>query len=172
MRQFFFLAFLIPFVAFNQSGMVKGKVLQAGNGLPIELAKIQMVDQQKGALSNENGDFELVGLAPGVYSFKASASGFKEMVINEITVTNARTVTIEFQLEDFIVDKKEILIKVGKKLEDKAKRDVQKYKEDVFRKGDHVRVLNSSLYANVRKLVKEGKTKLLPVKYNPEIYVI
>jgi hypothetical protein len=110
MRQFFFLAFLIPFVAFNQSGMVKGKVLQAGNGLPIELAKIQMVDQQKGALSNENGDFELVGLAPGVYSFKASASGFKEMVINEITVTNARTVTIEFQLEDFIVDKKEILI--------------------------------------------------------------
>ena len=110
MRQFFFLAFLIPFVAFNQSGMVKGKVLQAGNGLPIELAKIQVVDQQKGALSNENGDFELVGLAPGVYSFKASASGFKEMVINEITVTNARTVTIEFQLEDFIVDKKEILI--------------------------------------------------------------
>ncbi len=90
--------------------MVKGKVLQAGNGLPIELAKIQVVDQQKGALSNENGDFELVGLAPGVYSFKASASGFKEMVINEITVTNARTVTIEFQLEDFIVDKKEILI--------------------------------------------------------------
>ena len=60
MRQFFFLAFLIPFVAFNQSGMVKGKVLQAGNGLPIELAKIQMVDQQKGALSNENGDLDNV----------------------------------------------------------------------------------------------------------------
>jgi len=110
MRQVFFLAFLIPFIAFNQSGIVKGKVLQAGNGLPIELAKIQVVDQQKGALSNENGDYELVGLAPGVYSFKASASGFKEMVINEITVTNARTVTIEFQLDDFIVDKKEILI--------------------------------------------------------------
>ncbi len=110
MRQLLFLVFLIPFVAFNQSGIVKGKVLQAGNGLPIELAKIQVVDQQKGALTNENGDFDLVGLAPGVYSFKATASGFKESVINEITVTNARTVTIEFQLEDFIVDKKEILI--------------------------------------------------------------
>jgi hypothetical protein len=110
MRQVLFIAFFIPFISFSQTGIVKGKVLQAGNGLPIELAKIQVVDQQKGALSNENGDFELAGLAPGVYSFKASASGFKELVINEITVTNARTVTIEFQLEDFIVDKKEILI--------------------------------------------------------------
>ena len=110
MRFLLFVVFFLPVFAFSQTGVVKGKVVQANNGLPIELAKIQLVDQQKGALTDENGEFEISGLTPGIYSFKATASGFKELVLNEITVTNARTVTIEFQLEDFIIDKKEIVI--------------------------------------------------------------
>jgi hypothetical protein len=110
MRFLLFVALLLPAIAFSQTGVVKGKVVQAVNGLPIELAKVQIIDQQKGTLTNENGDFELSGLAPGVYSFKAVASGFKDLVINEISVTNSRTATIEFQMEDFIQDKEEIVI--------------------------------------------------------------
>jgi hypothetical protein len=110
MRFLLFVALLLPAIAFSQTGVVKGKVVQAVNGLPIELAKVQIIDQQKGTLTNENGDFELTGLAPGVYSFKAVASGFKDLVINEISVTNSRTATIEFQMEDFIQDKEEIVI--------------------------------------------------------------
>ena len=110
MRFLLVVLLFLPVVAFNQSGVVKGKVVQAVNGLPIELAKVQIIDQQKGTFTNENGDFELTGLAPGVYSFKAVASGFKDLVINEISVTNSRTATIEFQMEDFIQDKEEIVI--------------------------------------------------------------
>ena len=110
MRFLLVVLLFLPVVAFNQTGVVKGKVVQAVNGLPIELAKVQIIDQQKGTLTNENGDFELTGLAPGVYSFKAVASGFKDLVINEISVTNSRTATIEFQMEDFIQDKEEIVI--------------------------------------------------------------
>ncbi len=110
MRFLLVVLLFLPIVAFNQTGVVKGKVVQAVNGLPIELAKVQIIDQQKGTFTNENGDFELTGLAPGVYSFKAVASGFKDLVINEISVTNSRTATIEFQMEDFIQDKEEIVI--------------------------------------------------------------
>jgi hypothetical protein len=110
MRFLLVVLLFLPVVAFNQTGVVKGKVVQAVNGLPIELAKVQIIDQQKGTFTNENGDFELTGLAPGVYSFKAVASGFKDLVINEISVTNSRTATIEFQMEDFIQDKEEIVI--------------------------------------------------------------
>jgi hypothetical protein len=110
MRFLLVVLLFLPVIAFNQTGVVKGKVVQAVNGLPIELAKVQIIDQQKGTFTNENGDFELTGLAPGVYSFKAVASGFKDLVINEISVTNSRTATIEFQMEDFIQDKEEIVI--------------------------------------------------------------
>ena len=77
-------------ITFSQSGIVRGVVSNALNNKPIEQAKIQVVDQQLGAISNENGIYEISGIKPGVYSFKVVVSGFKAFQINEITVTNAR----------------------------------------------------------------------------------
>ena len=91
MRYFFILFSLSSFFSFSQNGIVKGLVLNSTNNQPIELAKVQIVDKQLGAVTNENGEFQISNIPPGVYSFKATASGYKEQIVNEITVSRIRS---------------------------------------------------------------------------------
>lgn len=46
------------------------------------------------------------------------------------------------------------------------------YDDKVLDVGDHVRIKMSALYSDIRRIVKQGKGKLLVVKYTPEIYRI
>jgi hypothetical protein len=78
------------------------------------LVKIQLLDQQIGAISSEDGSYEIKGIAPGVYSFKASSPGFKDQIINEITVTNARSIDLDFFLEVIVIEQKEVTIRANR----------------------------------------------------------
>jgi hypothetical protein len=57
-------------------------------------------------------------------------------------------------------------------VENKAKRDVARTRPQNFFINEHVRALNSSLYSKIRKLIKAGNSKLVVVKYSPEIFRI
>lgn len=108
---FFFFFFIAT--TFSQSGIVRGIVSNALNNKPIEQAKIQVLEQQLGAISNEDGSYEIKGLKPGVYSFKVVVSGYNAFQINEITVTNARSVSLDFALEEIIVEQQEVIVKAN-----------------------------------------------------------
>jgi len=107
-----FLIFLsfISFNSFAQNGLVRGHVLNAANNEAIAFVKISILDQQKGAISLEDGSYEIRGIAPGIYSFKASCPGFKDQIINEILVTNARSIELDFNLDFIVKDQKEVVI--------------------------------------------------------------
>lgn len=112
-------ALLIVFICLfslvnSQVGLVRGKIINASTNLGLPFAKIQLLDQQMGAISLEDGTYEIKGLAPGVYSFKASSPGFKDQVINEITVTNARSIDLDFVLEVVVVEQKEVTIRANR----------------------------------------------------------
>ncbi|MFD0975243.1 carboxypeptidase-like regulatory domain-containing protein [Salinimicrobium gaetbulicola] len=85
MRQFlapFFL--LIGFVAFSQeSTFVTGKVLNAANDVPIENAHVVNLNQVKGAVTTEEGDFEIPAKVNDTLYF--SYLGFKSI---RVRVTN------------------------------------------------------------------------------------
>ncbi len=104
---------LLSFTLISQNSLVKGKVTNILNNQAIPFAKIIAIDQQKGSISDETGNFEITGLKPGVYSFKATASGFKELVINEITVTNARSIELNFALEEIVLEQEEVVVKAS-----------------------------------------------------------
>lgn len=108
-----FLLILFYSLAFSQSGIVRGLITNALNNKPIEQAKVQVLDQQLGAISDENGIYEISGIKPGVYSFKVVVSGFKAFQINEITVTNARSVSLDFALEEIILEQQEVVVKAN-----------------------------------------------------------
>ena len=74
--------FLISYVQ-SQVGIVRGKVVSASSNVGLPLVKIQLLDQQIGAISSEDGSYEIKGIAPGVYSFKASSPGFKDQIIKK-----------------------------------------------------------------------------------------
>jgi hypothetical protein len=96
-----------------QNGVVRGRVFNALTNAGIENAKVQLIEQAKGAITLVDGTFELTGLKPGVYSFKAVSIGFKELIINEITVTNARAIDLDFALEELVSNQKEVIVKAS-----------------------------------------------------------
>ena len=105
--------FIISYVQ-SQVGIVRGKVVSASSNVGLPLVKIQLLDQQIGAISSEDGSYEIKGIAPGVYSFKASSPGFKDQIINEITVTNARSIDLDFFLEVIVIEQKEVTIRANR----------------------------------------------------------
>ena len=105
--------FLITYVQ-SQVGIVRGKVVSASSNVGLPLVKIQLLDQQIGAISSEDGSYEIKGIAPGVYSFKASSPWFKDQIINEITVTNARSIDLDFFLEVIVIEQKEVTIRANR----------------------------------------------------------
>ncbi len=108
-----FVATLQLTVLYAQNAKVTGTVRSAFSNTPIPFAKVQVVDQQKGAITDEEGRFEITGLASGVYSFRASSTGYKDQVINEITVTTARTELLEFKLEDLVLEQEEVTVRAN-----------------------------------------------------------
>ncbi|MBU3661215.1 MAG: TonB-dependent receptor [Flavobacteriales bacterium] len=109
----FLIITLVSFTIYSQNSLVKGKVTNSLNNQPIPFAKIIAIDQQKGAISDENGMYEITGLNPGIYSFKATVAGFKELVLNEVTVTNARSIELNFALEEIILEQEEVVVKAS-----------------------------------------------------------
>lgn len=102
---------LSAFFGFAQTGKISGRVFNASNNESLPFSKVIVVDQQKGAVCLDDGTFIIENLSPGVYSFKATSSGFQELIINDITVTNARTVELNFPLEPIVREQKEVTVK-------------------------------------------------------------
>ncbi|MFN4910026.1 MAG: carboxypeptidase regulatory-like domain-containing protein [Flavobacteriales bacterium] len=98
---------------FAQNGLVRGKAFDLSNNQLLPQVTVTCVELEKEVATNAQGLFEFTNLPPGIYSFKAKGKGTKEAFQNEITVTNARTVTLEFYLERELTEKvtREIVVK-------------------------------------------------------------
>jgi len=87
--------------------------LNLTNNQPIEGVKIAIVELSTGAVSDATGSYEISKIPPGIYTFRATALGFKPSFQNEITVTNARSITLDFTLEEIVSGKEseEVVVK-------------------------------------------------------------
>ena len=65
-----------------------------------------------------------------------------------------------------------IIVEIKEKLVAKAKKRLTEAKNTELKVGDCVRVSNAKLYSEVRKALKEGGQKYVPVKFSPQIYMV
>ena len=66
----------------------------------------------------------------------------------------------------------EIVDEVKQTIKSNAKMKMKLNQVEKFYSGEMVRVLLSSLFPKIRKLIKSNLQKLLPVKYSPNVYTI
>jgi len=85
---------------FSQSGVIRGKVSNKLTNEPIAFANVLETKTGKGTTTDENGTYEITGLAPGLYDLNVSFIGFEEITVFEIQVTNAKPAIIDVQLEE------------------------------------------------------------------------
>ncbi|WP_295116710.1 outer membrane beta-barrel family protein [uncultured Chitinophaga sp.] len=90
-RRFLLLAFLLPSVAFAQApaGAVNGKVADKENKLPLKQASVTLIKNGKqfaNQLTGEQGGFTFKALEDGQYSLGISFMGYRDTLINPLTV--------------------------------------------------------------------------------------
>lgn len=104
------LIIISPSILMAQGAKVNGRVFNSLNNSPVEFATIKVVNEQKGTVSSEDGTFEIDNLSPGIYSFKATVSGFKAFFISEVTVTKTRVEFLEFAMDELVLEQQEVVV--------------------------------------------------------------
>ena len=95
-QAFLLLALLVcSFLAFSQ-GVIRGKITNPVNNQPVAFANVLVLNTELGAISDENGFYEITDVPPGLYNLRASFVGFKTKTQFEIQVTLARPVQLDF----------------------------------------------------------------------------
>lgn len=109
----FFMTFLGTANLFAQTGIIKGRVSEAGNNNPVDFATVAVEGTTSGAQTDDKGDFEIKDLKPGFYNIKVSSIGYTSKSVFEIEVTNSKPQIINIELEKSVESLKEVQVKTN-----------------------------------------------------------
>jgi hypothetical protein len=91
-------------------GVIRGKISNPVNNEPVPFANVLILNTDFGAVSDENGLYEINDIPPGLYNVRASFVGYKVQTIFEVQVTLARPVQLDFQLEEEASELNEVVV--------------------------------------------------------------
>ncbi|MEZ4963185.1 MAG: TonB-dependent receptor [Saprospiraceae bacterium] len=107
-------AFFLAIVSLKaQTGSIRGAITDALTNEPILFANLLVLNTDKGATSDENGNYEITGLAPGLYDVRASYVGYKDATQFEIQVTTAKPAVVNFKMQEQSADLQEVVVKAS-----------------------------------------------------------
>ncbi|HEX9755619.1 MAG TPA: TonB-dependent receptor, partial [Gemmatimonadales bacterium] len=113
----------MPGEALAQSGQISGRVV-AREGVGVAAAQITVVDaagRTAGtATTGDNGNFQIQGLAPGVYTVLVVAVGFQPARRAGVTVSSGGAATADFTMAAAVVELEEVVISVRGATQQKA----------------------------------------------------
>ncbi len=101
MRLFNTIILLCALITFgnSQTGIIKGLATDGLTNEPIIFANIILVGTSVGTTTDEVGNYEFLGLEPGVYDVQISYIGYETLTITEQQVQNNRPTTVNFLME-------------------------------------------------------------------------
>ena len=105
------LLLLTPFGLFAQNGIIKGKISDKISNEAIPFANVLVIGTDFGTTTDENGLYEITGLAPGLYNIRASFVGYEDASAFEIQVTNNKPAVADFELTSSSQKLDEVVIK-------------------------------------------------------------
>ncbi len=104
---------ITSFFTFAQTGIIKGRVVNSLNNEPVMFANILVVGTDRGETTDENGDYFIEGLEPGLYSISVSFVGFKDETAYEIQVSNSKPAIINLKMEEYAEELEEVVVKAS-----------------------------------------------------------
>jgi hypothetical protein len=95
-----FLLFVLPVAGFAQTGSLRGRVVNAANNAPLAAASVTVVGSARGALTADDGTFEIAGIPVGQYPVAVALLGYRRRVLDEVTITNVKPVVLEIAMDE------------------------------------------------------------------------
>ena len=99
--------------AFGQTGTIRGQVVDATTQAPLPGANVVVEGTERGAATDENGNFEVSGLEPGTYAVRASILGYQPQIRTDVVVRPARPTVVNFELRETAVELEGVEIRGG-----------------------------------------------------------
>lgn len=108
---FIFICLLFQsFTLLAQEGVVRGRVFNPINNEPVPFANVVILNTDYGTVSDEDGNYEIRGINPGLYNIRASFVGFRSKTEFEIQITRASAVRLDFELREEASDLSEVTV--------------------------------------------------------------
>lgn len=104
-----FILFLGSISVFAQ-GVLKGKITNPVNNEPVSFANVLILETDLGAITDENGNYEISNVPAGLYNVRASFVGFKPVTKYEVRVTLAKAVQLDFELVEDAAELNEVVV--------------------------------------------------------------
>src|ERR1700730_14757512 len=95
---FFFAWLIIPEGHAQETGTIKGKIIEQITKQPIAGATVFVKNTQEGAVTDSGGLFTINNISDGSYSLVISNVGFQQKVLNDVYVVKAKTYYLETEL--------------------------------------------------------------------------
>lgn len=91
-------------------GVLKGKITNPINNEPVAFANILILDTELGAISDENGSYEITNIPAGLYNVRASFVGFKTVTNYEVRITLAKAVQLDIEMSEDASELSEVVV--------------------------------------------------------------
>jgi len=97
----------------ENSGVIRGKVIDASSNEPIPFASVVIWNTTVGAMTDFDGNFLFTGVSPGYVEIRASSVGYKPYVSESVMVTNSNEVNFTIPLEATVVAINDVVVKAS-----------------------------------------------------------
>ena len=104
------LSIILSNKVFSQTGKVAGQVLDAGNNEPVIGANVIVMGTTMGAATDLNGNYSILGLAPGDYTIRVSAVGYQTVDLKGVKVSIDLTTREDFSLKETSVQVQAVVV--------------------------------------------------------------
>ena len=91
----------IQYGTFAQQAVLKGRVTDAMSNEPLPFVNVIVSGTNIGAATDDNGNFQIQGLAPGFVRIEATFVGYRNVLSSQIEVSNAKAAFLEIKMELF-----------------------------------------------------------------------
>ncbi len=97
----------VPANVAQESGMVRGRVVVLGTGVPVGSAQLQL--GKRGAQTNDVGAFTFANVEPGTYTIEVRMLGYERMT-RSVTVTRGQAVELTIELKRMVLNLDQMLV--------------------------------------------------------------
>ncbi|PWB75469.1 hypothetical protein C3F09_02425 [candidate division GN15 bacterium] len=93
----------------GSTGQIKGKVTDKDNKQPIVGASVRVANTTIGAMTDPDGNFQILRVDPGQYTLQISAVGYQKMEIENVQVTADLTKEVTIALPTAVTELKDVI---------------------------------------------------------------
>ena len=96
-----------------QQAVMKGRVIEAVSNEPMPFVNVVVSGTSVGAVTDEDGNFQISGLKPGFVRVQASFVGYHSALSPEIEISNAKVAFVEISMEKRDAEIEEVTVSVS-----------------------------------------------------------